>query len=90
MFTTPILGDSISVALRKLFQGCKRSQAIYKFATKGLVSLNSKNQIYSSLWIYLLEKWKINHKSENGAKLTLKAFVYQKETLKERQGQPSE
>ena len=44
----------------------------------------------SSLWIYLLEKWKINHKSENGTKLTLKAFTYQKETLKERQGQPSE
>ena len=44
----------------------------------------------SSLWIYLLEKWKINHKSENGTELTLKAFEYQKETLKERQGQPSE
>ena len=42
-----------------------------------------------SLWIHLLEKWN-NLKSENGTKLTLKAFTYQKETLKERQGQPSE
>ena len=30
------------------------------------------------------------HKSENETELTLKAFAYQKETLKERQGQPSE
>ena len=43
-----------------------------------------------SLWIYLLEKWKISHKSENRTELTLKAFAYLKETLKERQGQPSE
>ena len=40
MFTTPVLGDSISVALRKL-----RSQAIYKFATKGAGSLNIKDQV---------------------------------------------
>ena len=33
---------------------------------------------------------KVNHKSENGTELTLKAFAHQKETLKERQGQPSE
>ena len=44
----------------------------------------------SSLWIHLLEKWNINLKSENGTELTLKAFAYQKETLKERWGQPSE
>ena len=30
------------------------------------------------------------HKSENETELTLKAFAYQKKTLKERQGQPSE
>ena len=37
-----------------------------------------------------LTKMKVNHKSENGTELTLKAFAHQKETLKERQGQPSE
>ena len=48
MFTTPSLGDSISVALRKLLQGGRRgSQVIYKFATKGAGSLNSKDQISS-------------------------------------------
>ena len=30
------------------------------------------------------------HKSENETELTLKAFAYQKKTLKERQGQHSE
>ena len=36
MFGTPSLEDSISVALRKLFQGGMRgSQARYRFATKG-------------------------------------------------------
>ena len=48
MFTTPSLGDSISVTLRKLLQGGKReSQAVHKFATKGAGSLNSKDQIPS-------------------------------------------
>ena len=28
----------------------------------------------SSLWIHLLEEWKINHKSENGTKLTVKVL----------------
>ena len=37
-----------------------------------------------------LRKMKVNHKSENGTELTLKAFAHQKETLKERHGQPSE
>ena len=41
-------GDRISVALRKLLQGCGRgSQAIYKFATKGAGPLNIKDQIPS-------------------------------------------
>ena len=36
MFRTPNLGDTISVALRKLLQGGRReSQALYRFATKG-------------------------------------------------------
>ena len=40
------LGDSISVGLRKLLQGGRRgSQAIYKLATKGTVSQNSKDQV---------------------------------------------
>ena len=44
MFTTPSLGDSISVTLRKLLQGGKReSQAVHKFATKGAGSLNIKD-----------------------------------------------
>ena len=48
IFTTPSLGDSISVALRKLLQGGRRgNQAICKFATKGAGSLNSKDQISS-------------------------------------------
>ena len=43
MFRTPNLGDTISVALRKLLQGGRSgSQAIYKFATKGVDSLNIK------------------------------------------------
>ena len=42
-FRTPSLGDTISVALRKLLQGGRSgSQAIYKFATKGVDSLNIK------------------------------------------------
>ena len=41
-------GNSISVALRKLLQGGRKgSQAVYKFATKGAVSLNIKDQISS-------------------------------------------
>ena len=41
-------GNSISVALRKLLQGGRKgSQAVYKFATKGAVSLNIKYQISS-------------------------------------------
>ena len=44
MLKTPNLGGSISVALRKLLQGGGRwSQAIYKFATKGAGSLNTKD-----------------------------------------------
>ena len=43
---TPSLGDSISVALRKLLQGGRRgSQAIYKFATQAIGNLNIKDQI---------------------------------------------
>ena len=43
MFRTLSLGDAVSVALRKLFQGGgSGSQAIYKFATKGADSLNIK------------------------------------------------
>ena len=45
---TPSLGDSISVALRKLLQGGKRgSQDIYKFATKEAGTLNIKDQVSS-------------------------------------------
>ena len=48
MFRTMSLGDSISVALRKLLQGGRRwSQAIYKLAKKGAGSLNIRNQISS-------------------------------------------
>ena len=43
MFRTPSLGDTISVALRKLLQGGGGgSQAVYKFATKRVDSLNIK------------------------------------------------
>ena len=46
MFRTLRPGDSISVALRKGLQGGRRgSQAIYKLATKGTVSQNSKDQV---------------------------------------------
>ena len=39
-------GDSITVALRKPLQGGGRgSQAVYKFATKGVGGLHSKDQI---------------------------------------------
>ena len=39
-------GDSITVALRKPLQGVGRgSQAVYKFATKGVGGLHSKDQI---------------------------------------------
>ena len=42
------LEDSISVALRKLFQGGRRGrQAIYRFATKGTGCLNIKDQVAS-------------------------------------------
>ena len=42
-FRTPSLGDSISVALRKLLQGGWRgSQTIFKFATNEEGSLNIK------------------------------------------------
>ena len=45
-FRTPSLGDSISVALRKLLQGGMRgSLAIYKFATKGAGHLNIRTQV---------------------------------------------
>ena len=48
MFRTLSLGDSISVALRKLLQGGKRwSQAIYRLAKRGAGSLNIRNQISS-------------------------------------------
>ena len=48
MFTTPSLGDSISVTLRKLLQGDRKvSQAKYKFATKGAGSLNMEDQVPS-------------------------------------------
>ena len=44
MFMNLSSGESISVALRKLLQGGRRgSQAIYKFATKGAGSLNTKD-----------------------------------------------
>ena len=43
-FRTPSLGDSISVALRKLLQGGRRgSQAIYKFATNGAGRIHPKD-----------------------------------------------
>ena len=46
MLRTRSLGDSISVALRKLLQGGGRgSQAVYKFATKGAGCLNVKDQV---------------------------------------------
>ena len=46
MFRTPKLGDSTSVTLRKLLKsGRRESQAVYKFATKGTVSQNSKDQV---------------------------------------------
>ena len=50
--------DSISVALRKLFQGGRRrSQAIYKLATKGVDSLNIKDQIDIKLRNLALYIW---------------------------------
>ena len=61
-----------------------------KFLRKNINRTQFDMNAASSLWIYLLEKWKIYHKSENGTELNLKAFAYQKETLKERQRQPSE
>ena len=48
MFGTLSLGDSISVALRKLLQGGRRgSQATNKFVTKGADNLNIEDQILS-------------------------------------------
>ena len=48
MFGTLSLEDSISVALRKLFQeGRRGSQAIYRVATKGTGHLNIKDQVAS-------------------------------------------
>ena len=45
-FRTLSLGDSISVAERKLLPGGRRgSQAIYKYATKRAGSLNIKGQV---------------------------------------------
>ena len=56
MFRTPSPKDSLSVALRKLFQGGRsRSQAIYKFATKGASSLNIKDWYLSTLCFW---RWK--------------------------------
>ena len=47
-FRTPSPGDGISVALRKLLQGCRRgSQAVYKSAQKGAGHLNSKDRLPS-------------------------------------------
>ena len=47
-FRTPNVGDSISVALRKLLQGGRRqSQALYKFAAKEAGSLNIDDQVAS-------------------------------------------
>ena len=47
-FRSPSLGDSISVALRKLLQGGRRgSQATNKFVTKGADNLNIEDQILS-------------------------------------------
>ena len=46
MLRTRSPGDSISVALRKPLQGGGRgSQAVYKFATKGVGGLHSEDQI---------------------------------------------
>ena len=54
MFRTPSLGDSISIALRKLLQGGRRgSQAIYKFATRRAGSLNIKDQVLRNLAFYV-------------------------------------
>ena len=48
MVGTLSLGDSTSVALRKLLQGGRKgSQAINKFATKGAGSLNINDQVSS-------------------------------------------
>ena len=48
MFRVPSLGDSMSVALRKLLQGRRRgSQATNKFVTKGAANLNIEDQILS-------------------------------------------
>ena len=44
MFKTLSLGDSISVALRKLLQGGRGDIRLYKFATKGAGSLNIKDE----------------------------------------------
>ena len=46
MFRTLSPGDSISIALRKLLRGGRKGrQDIYKFATKGVGSLNTKDQV---------------------------------------------
>ena len=46
MFSPPSPGDSISGVVRNLLQGGRRgSQAVYKFATKGVGSLNIKDQV---------------------------------------------
>ena len=47
MFRTPSVGDSISVALRKLLQGGRGDIRLYKFATKGAGSLNIKDEVSS-------------------------------------------
>ena len=46
-------GNSISVALRKLFQGGRRgSWAIYKFTTKRAGSLNIKDQVSRNFYVW--------------------------------------
>ena len=61
IFRALSLGDSISVALRKLLQGGRRgSQVIYKFAAEGAGSLNIKEIRYQvkelSLCIWVDER----------------------------------
>ena len=60
-----------------------------KFLRKNINRTQFDMNAASSLWIYLLEKWKINHKSENGISLTLKSICLQKETLNKIQAQPA-
>ena len=52
-FRTLSTGNSISVALRKLFQGGRRgSWAIYKFTTKRAGSLNIKDQVSRNFYVW--------------------------------------